>query len=356
MPKSILISLTYYYPNISGLSQYAKILAEELVKRGSEVTILCGNHQRKLSESEYVNGVKIVRLKAIRARKGLIIPSIFWKSINLVKNTEIVNCHFPSIEGVWVAILAKVFRKKLIVTYHCHYNRVAEWWQYLAYVLADKIVVNSIDYIEGNNLLKSFRKKIAEIWPPIQIPLPAKAGHLPLMKGRNTKSKNVVGFLGRISREKNIEVLIEAMKKLPDWKLWLAGPESILGEEKYQKKIETMIGGNRNIKRLGVVENISDFYRQISCLVLPSNNTLESFGMVLAEAIKSGTPVVASDLPGIRVPIRESGFGELFDPNNVDDLVKKIKIATTKKYPKIQNTMFNFMKTVDAYKKVFEGK
>jgi len=43
----------------------------------------------------------------------------------------------------------------------------------------------------------------------------------------------------------------------------------------------------------------------------------------------------------------------LFDPNDVDDLVKKIQIATTKKYPKLQNTMFNFMKTVDGYEKIF---
>jgi len=352
VPKNILINLTYYYPNISGLSQYAKILAEELVKRGYRITVLCGKHQQDLAELDNVNGVKIVRLRVIRTGKGLVIPSIIWKSMALVKKAGVINCHFPSIEGVWVAILTKIFRKKLIVTYHCHYNRVAEWWQYLAYVLADKIVVNSIDYIEGNNLLKSFRKKITEIYPPIQIPLSLR-GHLPLMKGRNTKSKKIIGFLGRISKEKNIEVLIEAMKKLPEMELWLAGPEKIIGEEKYRRKIEEMIGNNRKIKRLGVVKNISDFYRQISCLVLPSNNTLESFGMVSAEAINCQTPVVASKIPGIRVPIMKSSAGELFDPNDVDDLVKKIQIATTKKYPKLQNTMFNFMKTVDGYEKIF---
>lgn len=344
MPKNILINLTYYYPNISGLSQYVKILAEELVKRDNRVTVLCGKHQQDLAGLDNVNEVKIVRLGAIRIRKGLLIPSIVWKGINLVKNAETINCHFPSVEGVWVALLAKIFRKKLIVTYHCHYNSIAEWWQWPAYMLADRIVVNSRDYIEGNNLLKSFREKIIEIYPPIKTEEPDK---------KYDRRKKTLGLVGRISKEKNIEVLVEAMKKLADWELWLAGPERISGEEKYQRKIEAMIGGSKNIKKLGVVKNISNFYHQISCLVLPSNNTLESFGMVVAEAINCGTPVVTSNLPGIRVPILKSEIGELFDPNDADDLVEKIKLATSKRYPKIKNTMFYFMKTVDGYEKIF---
>ena len=351
MPKNILINLTYYYPNISGLSQYAKILAEELVKRGYRITVLCGKHQQDLAESDNVNGVKIVRLGAIRIGKGLVVPSIIWKSINLVKNTEVINCHFPSVEGVGVAILAKIFRKKLIVTYHCHYSWLAEWWLWPTCVLADKIVVNSIDYIEGNGLLKSFWGKIVEIWPPIQIPLPAKAGHLPLRKGRNTKSKKIIGFLGRISKEKNLEVLIEAMKKLPEMELWLAGPKDIAGEKKYKEKITRLIIDNPNIKQLGYVDNVADFYKKINCLVLPSNNTLESFGMVSAEAIKCGTPVVASNLPGIRVPVWISGIGELFDPGDSNDLVNKIKKVLVTKYRRKAD--LDFRKTIDEYEKIF---
>jgi len=358
--QKILINLTYYYPNISGLSQYAKILAEELVKRGHVVTVLCGKHQKDLLELENVNGVIVIRLGAIRRGKGLIVPSVIYKSINLVKNNEIVNCHLPSAEGVWVAILAKIFKKKLMVTYHCHYHLLTEWWQRPAYMLADKIVVNSLDYIEGNNLLKSFRRKIVEIWPPIKIPL-GFAASLPsedlrtFDKGeiQTVRRKKVVGFVGRISKEKNLEILIEAMKKLPDYELWLAGPEKISGEEKYQKKIEEMIGENKKIRKLGIVENIADYYKKINCLVLPSNNTLESFGMVLAEAINCGTPVVASNLPGIRVPIIKSGAGELFDPKSVDDLVEKIKLATQKKYAEIKSPIFGFRKTVDEYEKIF---
>ena len=48
---------------------------------------------------------------------------------------------------------------------------------------------------------------------------------------------------------------------------------------------------------------MSSFYKSIDLLVLPSINQTEAFGMVQAEAI-AGTPVIAGNLPGVRIPIK----------------------------------------------------
>jgi glycosyltransferase involved in cell wall biosynthesis len=46
-------------------------------------------------------------------------------------------------------------------------------------------------------------------------------------------------------------------------------------------------------------------------LALPSIDSLEAYGMVQVEAMLCGCPVVASDMPGVRLPIRRTGMGLL---------------------------------------------
>jgi glycosyltransferase involved in cell wall biosynthesis len=47
---------------------------------------------------------------------------------------------------------------------------------------------------------------------------------------------------------------------------------------------------------------------------LPSTNSTESFGIVQVESMASGTPVVASNIPGVREPVRLTGMGQTVPP------------------------------------------
>jgi glycosyltransferase involved in cell wall biosynthesis len=53
------------------------------------------------------------------------------------------------------------------------------------------------------------------------------------------------------------------------------------------------------------------FYQQCDVTVLPSTNSTESFGIVQVESMSCGTPVVASDLPGVRQPVKLTGMGRV---------------------------------------------
>lgn len=357
MKKKILIALTYYLPNISGLSLYAMILAEELAKKGNEIKVVGAKFNSKLKNSEKINGVRVERMGGFRFGKGFIMPNYWWKIGLLVRKSEVVIVNLPGVENFWTAGWAKILHKKLIVIFHCQFKsenkileKLIELFQSICLILADKIVVNSIDYIEGNGLLKRYRNKVIEIFPPIKI--------VATKEKIKVEGEKIIGYLGRISREKNLEVLIKTFKELPlDYKLVLAGPEESVGEEKYKKMIEGMIEKDSRIIRIGKIDNPVKLFNRIDCLVLPSNNPLESFGMAAAEAIICGCPVISSDIPGVRLPVKLSKMGEVFENNNAEDLRKKIVVVCKKGkafYKKgAQNLdLFDYKKTVEDYEKI----
>ncbi|MBP9817133.1 glycosyltransferase family 4 protein [Candidatus Shapirobacteria bacterium] len=356
--KKILLGLTYYLPNISGVTQYAVILAEELLKRKYEVGVVCSGKSRK------VNGIEILGVLGFGVGKGFVMPTYFWKSFNIVKKFDVINCHLPSVESFWLAVWGKMLRKKVVVTHHCEFNftgtlsnkfiSVVTYPIHLVvYLLADKIVSYTQDYAETSVFLRFFKNKIVYVLPPIKIQKVLSAKSKVLIK------KKIVGFAGRIGWEKGIDVLIKAMEKV-DGELWLAGPyKEVVGDKTYESLMKII---NKKVKFLGPIghEEIGGFFEKIDCLVLPSTNNLETFGIVQAEAMVCGTPVVASNLPGVRMPVRITGMGAIAGIGDSDDLAIKINevLKNGKKYyqKNAKNLdKFDYKKTVDEYETIFNN-
>ena len=354
MTVKILIGLTYYKPNISGVTEYASILAEELEKRKYEVKIITGKFKKELNCDE-----KITRVGGFSVGKGFIMPSYFWRSIKPVMECEVVNCHLPSIESFWLALWARIFNKKLIVTHHCEFQINGELSNaligiatypihFLTYLLADQIVAYTDDYAKTSIFLRFFKNKIVYILPPIKV--------------EETKQKielgkdKIVGFVGRIGWEKGLGYLIEAMKDIGA-KLILVGPyKDVVGDKSYEK-LKKIISDKVVFYGPIAHENLKSFYDVCDCLVLPSINNLETFGIVQAEAMICGVPVVASNLPGVRVPVQMTGMGEICKIKDSVDLGKKIELVLNngKKYyqQRAKNLeLFDYKKTIDSYERL----
>lgn len=118
----------------------------------------------------------------------------------------------------------------------------------------------------------------------------------------------------RIERHKNFDVLFRALRLQPDptLEVWIAGSERLdptyAGEVRAQMKALELA---QRVRFLGDVpyQQILRYYRGAEALVFPS--LLESFGHPLLEAMLSGTPIVASDLPASR---EVAGEAALFFP------------------------------------------
>ena len=139
------------------------------------------------------------------------------------------------------------------------------------------------------------------------------------------KRPNTIGCIGRCSEpRKGLGVLLEALPNIarifPDVRILIAGP----GEG-----IEAMQSVNPALRnRLQFLGRINDdekasFLKSLDLYVAP-NTGGESFGIILAEALASGVPVSASDIPAFRYLLDEGKYGSLFENENATDLAEKI--------------------------------
>ena len=362
----ILIALNYYTPYISGVTETAKIEAEELAKDpNNEVTVVCSNHDN-LPEEEIINNVKVIRTPVVmKISKGTVSPKFISTIRKLSKENDIVNIHLPMLEA---AVIANVVDKnKLVVTYHCDINlpksfinnaivNIMDISHKKAFKRAKRVVVTSIDYSNSSRILSKAKEKLVEIAPPFKI----------IEAVEVKRNYNVIGFCGRIVEEKGIDVLLKAFeiikKKKKEIILEIAGDyKKIAGGSVYPMLKEYIDKNNiKDVKFLGRLsdEDLIKFYSSINVFVLPSINSLEAFGMVQLEAMLCNTPVVASDLPGVRTIVQNTGMGLIAKVKDEKDLANKILeiLNNRDKYVKSREAILDKYSTevlISKYKDLF---
>lgn len=326
----ILIVLTYYAPYMSGVTEYARMLAEDLANR-HEVTVLTTQHEPDLPSEEHLNGVRVLRAPIFaRLHKGV----LSWRFITdfsaLAKSHDVVNLHLPMLESGLLSLL--VPSRKLVVNYHCDMavvggllDRMAVMVTRLSCLLAVRrarqVGVTTLDYASSSNWLASTKAKQREVLAPMkQIPVP--------MAAESDDGVFRFGFAGRFVAEKGLPVLLEAFAKL---------------RAMHGSKVRLiLVGDTHNVAGGGIMDTIRDsimqlgdavevrgrvselelqeFYAQLDVLVLPSVNRYEAFGMVQLEAMLSGALVISSDLPGVRTIVRNTGNGRVVPIGDADAL------------------------------------
>ena len=341
----ILIVLTYFQPYKSGLTIYAVHQAQALAALGHDVTVLTSQYDPDLPLDEWDEGVHIVRLPvALRFSKGVIMPKMPFKSWQLIRESDAVNLHLPQADAALVALLAKLQGKPVVSTYHCDItmppgwvNQLAGWGvsaaNHMAASLSDIIVHNTRDFAENSNFLHRYLDKLEVLPTPVVVEkVTAQAVQAFREKYHITSDDHVVGMVARLASEKGVEYLVEAMPKVteadPKARVVFVGEyQHVLGEDAYREKIMPMIEslGDR-WTFLGVLSEAEKaaFFNVCDVLVLPSINSTESFGMVQIEGMTCGTPVVATNLPGVRQPVISTGMGKIVPVKDENALASAI--------------------------------
>ena len=134
-----------------------------------------------------------------------------------------------------------------------------------------------------------------------------------------------IGFLGRFEEtRKGLPLLLEALPKilkaLPTLELVIAGPGD---PEKVLSKIDSQVAKHITfLGRLSEPEKV-EFFSAIDLYIAP-NTGGESFGIILAEAMASGTPVLASDIQAFVDLLSQGESGVNFVSEDSNDLAKRV--------------------------------
>lgn len=336
-----------YLPAIDGVVTSILNFRKELESRGHTVSIFSsckiGAEKRRSKNVFLYPGIDF---KPYPQYSMAIFP---YNSLSTLKklNIDLIHAHTPLVMGFAGLISSKLGRYPIVGSYHT--------------VVNNRTVIN--DYYPKNEQLKKLTAKYMLKY--IQFfyrrcnatTVPSKTmekklrnyGGIPNIKvvpnsidlstfnmdvdgsgmRRHLKIKereNVVLYLGRLSKEKRIEVFLKAakvlLKKRNDTKFIIGGSGPA---ESYYKHLAKSLGIQGQVRFLGHVERkyLPHLYAASDLLCLPS--TFETQGIVSLEAMATGKPVVGANYLALSELIKDGRNGEKFRPGDYLDCSKKIE-------------------------------
>lgn len=195
------------------------------------------------------------------------------------------------------------------------YRRPPQWWRYTGYLdreldRLDAIIAMS-EFSRDKHREFGLRQPMEVL--PYFLPDPESAVP-PHASGPSPNERPYFFFAGRLERIKGLDDVIPMFGQLPGAELLVAGDGT------HGAALRALAFGMPNVKFLGRIapEALRRYYEHAIALIVPSE-CYETFGIVLIEAFRQGTPVIARRLGPFPEIVEASGGGELF--SNRDELL-----------------------------------
>lgn len=334
MKKKIHICLCYhlYTPISGGVELNMQKISEYLINKGYKVTVLCSDKYNKNKKEETINGVKVIYVKAYFDIFKVPFAPLYWYEFSKMK-PDLIHAFgtSPGFSDVSI-IYAKIFKIPCLLSYRFDGNAESLIGQFFAYIynstinkivvkLADKITTTGISYASTSLVLKSIMDKVTIITNGIDLKLfnrvlNKKKGGYSLPKGK------IILWVGRFVKYKGLGYLIKSMKYVPEGTLIIIGSGVL---EKKLKELTKKENLRKKIQFIGHIDNeeLPYFYHKAYVYVLSSITRGENCTNSSLEAMSCGTPVIASDLPGVRDLITDN-VGFRVQPKDSRGIAEKI--------------------------------
>lgn len=324
-----------------GIVQYLAFLIERQLKDNYQVAILTENEKIKSYFQENFPQVKIVTTKKVYKRE--ISPFYdLWallRTIKILKGYSIVHTH-TSKGGFIGRLAAKITRVPLIIhtahgfAFHEFSSKKATFFysflERLVSYFCDKIILlNKKDYQLAKKFKIGNEKKLALIYNGIDLKkIEKEKPDFSIREKLGLKAGDfLITFVGRLSPQKNPEILIRTMKELVkenNRKICLLLIGEDMGEKEKLLKLIKEFQLDSNVHFLDFIKNPIPLLKASDCFVLPS--LWEGLPIALLEAMACSLPVIASNIKGNNEVILDGINGYLFSPNNEKDLKEKIML------------------------------
>ncbi|HYO49390.1 MAG TPA: glycosyltransferase [Chloroflexia bacterium] len=320
-----------YLPDGGGIARYVHALAH--ARRAGSCTVLAPT-SRGRTHVEVSEGVRIVRVSrqwVVHSEPtGNVALGMLPRLRGLSGHGRLVHAHlpFPALLG-----FAPFARRGTpwVVTYHneiqgslgvpAAIRAVHDRLLRGMLVRARAIVVTTADYAAACPTLAPFRSKVRVV--PYGIDAEAFARRA--REAGVERRTDLLLYVGRLAYYKGLDVLLRALVKVPGARLLVVGE----GPEGHTlRRLAGELGVACRVEWRGHVPDaeLPGLYSSAAALVLPSTGLSESFGIVQLEAHACGTPVVCSDLPGVREVNPDGVTGLHARPGDAEDLSRALRL------------------------------
>lgn len=320
-----------FLPHLGGVARSVETFRQDLSSLGHRVLVICPNYEKDARPGLDPGGV--LRLPAIQGFNGssfsLGLPApLVVQDVVRSFAPDIFHAHHPYLLGDTALRLARLRGAPLVFTHHTLYENYTHYvWPdseparrfvmrlASSYAnLADRVVAPSRS-VASLIAQRGVRRPVSVLPTGVDTQFFARGDGLGMRRKLGLDPAwPVIGHLGRLAREKNLAYLARAVaaaltaSKEARFLVVGQGPSeteirSIL-EEKGLKERLVMAGARSG-------QELADCYKAMDIFAFSSLS--ETQGLVLAEAMAAGRPVVALDGPGVREVVRDGENGRLLE-------------------------------------------
>ena len=316
-----------YLPHVGGVARSVSTFAEEFRRRKHRVLVVAPEFEGKRLSPRAAALVE--RVPAIQKFNG----SDFSVKLPIVGGlmprldafeADIIHAHHPFLLGDTALRIAATKNAPVIFTHHTRYEDYTHYVPFDSPTLKEVAINLSTHFANlcdaviapSESIARLIRRRGVEV--PIRV-VPTGIDVAAFAAGDGARARKkfklpadafVVGHVGRLAPEKNLEYLAEAvaifLKRTPSARFLVVGGGP--SEEKLREIFAPHHVGDRLVmagKQTG--RALTDAYRAMNVFVFASFS--ETQGMVLAEAMAAGRPVVALNAPGVREVMRDQKNG-----------------------------------------------
>ncbi|MBM4049072.1 MAG: glycosyltransferase family 4 protein [Planctomycetes bacterium] len=293
-----------------GLERVVLLLARELLQQGHKVTICCLDKVGMFADRAKTFGACV---ELLHRREGVDIRLIV-RLARWLRRLKPDAVHMHNETALFYGTLSSMLARVPVRLYTEHDGRFprslpARWAnRFLVRHLTQAVAVSEAVrrlWCESDGIPIERVRVI-----PNGVPDTGARPHFGLLRGEHW----LIGFVGRLSTEKGVDVLIEAFalvrQHLPQARLILAGD----GPERAALcKRASDMNLRDSVDFLGERDDVPAILAGLSVFVLPSRS--EGLPMALLEAMAAGLPIVATAVGGVPEAIRDNDNGLLVCPN-----------------------------------------
>ena len=325
----------FFAPHAGGVESHVRGLVREFAREGHDVTVLTSRYNRHLPSEERMEGYRVVRSRSL----GVVFNTPLDIGSGRLARTlgaDVFHLHYPPPLSSYFVTRALAQRNPpVVLTYHCDLflpgflGRLLAGGYQRVFVpptlkRVNRIVVHTKSYGITSAVLRG--RPLTIIPSAVDLDRFRPGLDATALRGDlRLEGKRVMVFTGRLVPHKGVDVMLRALPLLPSDVVLVvigAGP-----------RLPSLIGQAR---RLGVAARVrfcpfvsdEDLPRYLALgdvFAFTSQNRLEGFGLVVAEAMAAGLPVVIADMPGVREVIEPGKEGLLIEPLIAADLAEKVR-------------------------------